>query len=82
MLKLLRDVGARTDVALLTNNGALLLEALPELVPEVCALIPGRMHASCEFGARKPEPEVFRRLVARHGVAPERALFIDDDPHG
>jgi putative hydrolase of the HAD superfamily len=78
MLQLLSEVGARTEVALLTNNGALLREALPELVPEICALIPGRMHASCEFGARKPEPEVFRRLVARHAVRPRRALFIDD----
>ena len=78
MLGLLRDVRARTDVALLTNNGALLRESLPDLVPEICALIPERRHASCEFSARKPEPEVFLRLVGRHGVAPARALFIDD----
>jgi len=78
MLQLLADVRARTNVALLTNNGALLRESLPELVPEICALIPDRLHASHEFGARKPEPEVFLRLVARHGIAPARALFIDD----
>jgi putative hydrolase of the HAD superfamily len=79
MLELLAAVRARTAVALLTNNGALLREALPELVPDICALIPDRLHASHEFGARKPEPEVFARLLARHGVAPARALFIDDD---
>src|SRR5262245_41106022 len=79
MLELLRDVAAHIDVALLTNNGALLRESLPELVPEICALIPERRHASHEFGARKPEPEVFQRLLTRHGVDASRALFIDDD---
>jgi glucose-1-phosphatase len=79
MLDLLAEVRSRTAVALLTNNGALLRESLPELVPEICALIAGRLHASHEFGARKPEPEVFIRLLDRHGVAPARALFIDDD---
>ena len=77
MIELLREVGRRTNVALLTNNGALLREALPELAPVVCALIP-RLHASCEFQARKPEPEVFTRLIGRYGITPPRALFIDD----
>jgi putative hydrolase of the HAD superfamily len=80
MLRILADVRARTAVALLTNNGALLREALPELVPDICALIPERRHASHEFGARKPEREVFLRLLARYDVDPARALFIDDDP--
>jgi putative hydrolase of the HAD superfamily len=65
------------ELALLTNNGALLRESLPVLVPEVCALI-HRLHASCDFGARKPDPEVFTRLVRRYRIAPARALFIDD----
>ena len=41
----------RFELALLTNNGALLREALPALAPEVCALIDQRLHASCDFGA-------------------------------
>lgn len=78
MLDIVRDVRAHVPVALLTNNGALLRESLPELVPEVCALITERRHASCDFLARKPEPAVFTRLVGRYGVAPSRALFVDD----
>src|SRR5689334_14179065 len=49
MLELLAEVRMRTSVALLTNNGALLRESLPELVPQICALIPDRRHASHEF---------------------------------
>ena len=71
------ELRSHFELALLTNNGALLRESLPVLVPEVCALI-HRLHASCDFGARKPDPEVFARLVRRYGIAPARALFIDD----
>jgi HAD superfamily hydrolase (TIGR01509 family) len=78
VLALVAELKPHFELALLTNNGALLRESLPVLAPEVCALIDRRRHASCDFGARKPDPEVFTRLVARYGVAPARALFIDD----
>src|SRR5690349_13734553 len=44
------------EIAMLTNNGALLHEALPELVPEVYRLFGDRAHASYQFNARKPQP--------------------------
>jgi putative hydrolase of the HAD superfamily len=78
MIAIVAELKPRFELALLTNNGALLRESLPLLVPEVCALIDRRLHASCDFGARKPDPAVFTRLVARYGVPPARALFIDD----
>jgi len=79
VLELVAELKPHFELALLTNNGALLRESLPVLVPEVCALIDWRLHASCDFGARKPDPAVFTRLVGRYGVAPARALFIDDN---
>ena len=79
-LAVARDLRARCRIALLTNNGALLRESLPELVPEVCAVFGDACHASYEFRARKPDPEVYRRLAARHGTDPARALMIDDEP--
>lgn len=36
------------------------------------------IHYSHEMGARKPDPMAFKSLCARHGVAPECSLFIDD----
>lgn len=33
---------------------------------------------SCEIGARKPEPEAFRRMAALTGAAPQRLVFFDD----
>jgi putative hydrolase of the HAD superfamily len=66
-------------LAILTNNGALLGESLPVLVPELCDVFLGACHATCEFGTRKPDPLVYRRLLERHGVPAEAALFVDDD---
>ena len=79
-LAIARELGRRTRLALLTNNGTLLKESLPDLVPEVWAVFGDACHASCEFQARKPEPRVYERLVARYGVEPSRALMIDDEP--
>ncbi|MFO1400950.1 MAG: HAD family phosphatase [Steroidobacteraceae bacterium] len=73
-----RALATRVPLALLTNNGPLLRETLPELVPGIGALFGPRLHASADFGARKPEPAVFERLLARHGIAAPDALMIDD----
>lgn len=29
----------------------------------------------------KPDPAIFRLLLSRYGIAPQRAVFIDDAPH-
>lgn len=78
VLAYLDELRTRADLALLTNNGALLLEALPELAPEIVARFPGRAHASCQFGARKPDPRVYLRLLERLGASPASAAFVDD----
>ncbi|MBK7783077.1 MAG: HAD family phosphatase [Gemmatimonadales bacterium] len=75
----LRRLKERVPLALLTNNGALLLEALPQLCGDVTDLFGDRLHASFQFGARKPDPAVYQRLLARHGVPPSAALMVDDD---
>ncbi|HEX8986464.1 MAG TPA: HAD family phosphatase [Rhodocyclaceae bacterium] len=38
------------------------------------------MVISGEEGVIKPDPAIFRLLCTRHGVVPERTLFIDDNP--
>jgi glucose-1-phosphatase len=79
-LAIARELQSEARIALLTNNGSLLKESLPELVPEVWNLFGAHAHASCEFLARKPDRLVFERLLDRYAVAPGRALLIDDDP--
>ena len=36
--------------------------------------------ASCDVGLRKPDPDIYRLAVARVGVQPEAAVYIDDRP--
>lgn len=38
------------------------------------------MILSYEEGVAKPDPEIYRRLCARYGFPPERAVFADDLP--
>ena len=78
VLQIAREVSRRHCIALLTNNGSLLRESLGEILPEVANLFGARAHATFEFHARKPEPAVFERLLARYAVQPSRAVFIDD----
>jgi putative hydrolase of the HAD superfamily len=79
MLDLTRQLRSRVSLAILTNNGALLEESLPALVPELCEIFGAACHATARFKARKPDPVVYQRLVACHAVAPAAAIFIDDD---
>jgi glucose-1-phosphatase len=65
-------------IALFTNNGPLLKESLPEIFPEASRLFGSDCYCSYEFGAKKPDPEVYRRLLDRLGTGPEQSWFIDD----
>lgn len=65
-------------ITLLTNNGPLAGRHLPTLAPEVVALFGDHAFTSSDYGARKPDPEVFERVLARYGVRPDEAFFADD----
>jgi glucose-1-phosphatase len=66
------------NIAMLTNNGSLLYESIPEIMPDVYRVFGDRAHASFQFGARKPQVEVFTRLLARYGATAARSVFVDD----
>lgn len=78
MLALVAAVRRTTAVALLTNNGFLTKETIDLLYPELPGLFGDTLFVSAEFGTRKPDPAVYRRLVDRLGVRPEAALMVDD----
>jgi HAD superfamily hydrolase (TIGR01509 family) len=80
VLELAERLKRRAGIAVLTNNGFLVKDAFDELFPELPPLFGERLHVAAEFGAKKPDPEVYRRLVARHGLEPTSAMMIDDKP--
>lgn len=71
-------VAAQCRTAMLTDNPALLDEALPILLPEVARRFEPRLF-SWALGACKPDVEVFARALDRLGESPANVLFVDDN---
>jgi putative hydrolase of the HAD superfamily len=65
-------------VTLLTNNGALAAKHLTALAPELVELFGEHLFTSSHYGARKPNPVVFERVLEAYGVPAENAFFADD----
>lgn len=68
-------------VTLLTNNGPLLGEHLPRVAPDLVPLF-GEEHLrySSFYGARKPDPVVFERVLEAYDEPADHAFFVDDLP--
>ena len=78
VLELARRIGQNHTIAMLSNNGDLLQRHIAEVFPEVLDVFGARACFSCQFGAAKPQPEVYLSLLSRLGCDPCEALFIDD----
>jgi glucose-1-phosphatase len=70
--------GELGDVTLLTNNGALSAKHLRTLAPELVAVFGDHLYTSSDYSARKPDPVVFERVLARYGRQASDAFFVDD----
>ena len=66
------------QVTLLTNNGPLASRHLATLAPELVPVFGDHLFTSSDYGARKPDPEVFLAVLERYGVSPADAFFADD----
>ena len=72
-------LATQAEVAVLTNNGPMVLDLIPILMPEIWHLLDGRILSSAHFGVEKPAPRVYQLAVERLGHRPERTLFFDDN---
>ena len=66
------------QITLLTNNGALVSKHLRSLAHELVDLFGEHLFTSSDYGARKPNPVVFERVLASYSTAPDDAFFADD----
>jgi putative hydrolase of the HAD superfamily len=62
-------------VGVLSDCTIELSEAWPDL--PIAGLVDARV-LSCEEGRRKPDPELFRLIASRLGVAPGQCLYVGD----
>jgi putative hydrolase of the HAD superfamily len=79
VLTLARQLAATRPVGMFTNNPFLLKRHIAEVFPAVPQIFGTRAVFSAEVGRSKPDPEAFRRLATRLGLAPEAILYFDDD---
>jgi putative hydrolase of the HAD superfamily len=66
------------QITLLTNNGALSARHIATLAPELVPVFGDHLLTSADYGARKPEPEVFQAVLDRYGIPARDAFFADD----
>jgi FMN phosphatase YigB (HAD superfamily) len=77
-LSAVRRASELGQITLLTNNGPLVHKHLATLAPELVELFGDHLFTSSSYGARKPDPVVFQRVLDAYGVRPEDAFFADD----
>ncbi|MEP6480903.1 MAG: HAD-IA family hydrolase [Rhodoglobus sp.] len=65
-------------VTLLTNNGPLTGKHLAALAPELVGVFGDHLFTSSHYGARKPNPLVFERVLKAYGTLASNAFFADD----
>jgi putative hydrolase of the HAD superfamily len=78
VVEALRYASTLGEVSLFSNNPPPFVETLPEMAPDVAAILGPNVLVSCQIGARKPSPEAYERALAHYGVPAENAFFVDD----
>lgn len=66
------------QITLLTNNNALAGEHLATLAPDLADLFGDHLLTTSHYGARKPDPAVFARVLEKYNVPAGQAFFADD----
>jgi len=78
MLDLARALKANHQIALLTNNGQFLADAVAEVAPELLEIFEDRMFFSGVVGLSKDFSASFATLLNKLDWAPAQTLFVDD----
>lgn len=78
ILAMVAAVARHCPVAILTNNGPLMAQAIPRIVPELSPILEGRVLCSGMLGGRKPQVGVYARALERLGAHASKTLFVDD----
>jgi epoxide hydrolase-like predicted phosphatase len=81
-LQLLQQLRAYHDLILLSNTNEIHETAFNKIVTEArgmsLAAFFDKVYLSHRVGMRKPDTEIFQRILEENGFKPEHTLFIDD----
>jgi len=78
ILAMVALVAQQRPVAVLTNNGPLMAQAIPWIVPDLFPILEGRVLCSGMLGGRKPDAAVYHQALARLAAHAPATLFVDD----
>lgn len=78
VVEALRTASTRGTVSLFSNNPPPFVETLPEMAPDVTAILGANVLVSCQLHIRKPDPDAFRAALARYGGTAAETFFVDD----
>lgn len=68
----------RVEVGVLTNNGALMRDAMPRILAPLFPMLDGRALCSGVLGVRKPNRAIFEHALTHFDVRAQETLFVDD----
>ncbi len=82
-VSMVQALGRQTRLFLFSNTNVIHAHVFEAWMEEKFGLSAFRsafegIHYSHEMGQRKPSPDSFSSLCARHRIAPEKTIFIDD----
>lgn len=78
VLQRLLALPATLPLAVLTNNGPLMVEVVQQMLPQLQSRLHGRVLCSGALGGRKPDPALFGRALRQLQADAQRTLFVDD----
>ena len=79
VIDMARDLSAKVEIAMLTNNGKMMSEHIAELAPELPMLFGDNLFTSGTSGFDKETVSGFTDLLNQLGWDPAATLFVDDN---
>ncbi|MCL2144238.1 MAG: HAD family phosphatase [Endomicrobia bacterium] len=76
-IEIIAAAAAEYKLAMLSNTNELHFEFLKGAYPQIFLLFSG-FHLSYQMGARKPDGEIYEKIIQYYGVPPEELFFTDD----
>lgn len=77
-IAMVQTLATRMPIGVLTNNGPLMLHAIPRIVPTLFPALEGRVLCSGVLGVRKPQRAIFDHALTHFGANAHETLFVDD----
>lgn len=82
-VEFLKQVGAKYRIFLLSNTNRIHVKAFSKMADEIFGdnnflSIFEKSYLSCEMGMRKPDAEIFEKVLSENNLDRSKTLFIDD----